>query len=495
MGPASIYWLPSEIREELDLPVASKIPLHNNPSIQNTRDSMATYFDPTSEYFHKIPLTDRSLEPQAISEDFEAVHYKLHALTQANLEAYQVHLQSQAAYQPYFQEFATRCPPAGQKLYLDEESRYSQWDGGVNGPTGFHWEICSSKLTGSDFDEERPVTAHETQGMMQWGITESVLTISEPEIQRKRALDDVYESAHKRFCHANRFGIPVEASVLDDVAGMLSLGWELPSDQPTRLAESDVSTFYLPTCQTYWDNWQPEPGYERYHYADVKFEGYTMQMQPELFEVQEPQQAEPYYEEPQYLALTPMVEDTPQYVEEASSFMLPTPLTPMISDAPYYVESPLPMTPMFSAHPDSPLSTTQLPNEPYASVTPSWTKPVNGRPIPPWRRHKAFADTEEGEMLRTALPLPATRFLGMKALDLLHEFEEHPIPDIANILPLKQKIRPAQEDILNWRFFSQRLPLAQQRNKQVQHLKLFWNSKATHDVHPHFYNTQAVGAC
>ena len=525
MEQASIhtYWLPSEIRQE-QLPVAPRNPKPHINLAHNTGDSMATYngMKCLGEYLHENPQANQVPEPQPIAQDYEALHYKLQALTQANLEAYQVHLQPQAVPPSSFQDFAARCPPPGQKLYFDEERGDSQCDGGGNRPTGFHWEVCSSKLSEARIDEERPITAYENQGMMQWNVAESILTISEPDIQLKRPWDSGYESARKRVCKADRSALPTERPMVNDLVDLFPFEWEFPRARPIQSSNSDVSPFYLPTPelrQGYWDNWQPEHGYEHYHHADVNFAGLRdykdmIEMESVLSQMQEPELkvspahawlldqimlpktiTEPHYEEPQHLALTPMPGDTPQYVGEASIYVAPAPQIPMFSDAADYVESPLPMTPMFNDVPGYATLTNQLSNLPFPAVNAGWSEPVSGRPIPPWRMQKVFADAQNGEKVLNALPLPSNRCLRMKALDLLQDFEEHPVPDIADILPLKQKIRPAQDDILNWKFFSQGLPLAKRRNKQVQHLKLFWNSKATHDVHPHFHSTQAVRAC
>ena len=440
MENLSTYWLPTEIRQELGLPVA---PETHELYTTYTGDSMAMYgmnnsynvVDLMNEYFHPAPQADYATEPQPIV-----------SLTEANLQAYQAHLQSQAAQAPSFLDFKARCPTAGQEY-------------GMNPPCEFKWEVCSSNLTESEEEEVRPVTPYMNDGALHWDVAESDLTFFDADNGNKRMRDcyaDYENKANKRFCNSEHVAVPVaQRTIIDELDQLFPFGWELPQHQCSQWSDQDVSTFRLPSnAQAYWNNWQPEPDCNFYHFAEVDFSSlpdYEDMVVPEPEREISPAHAwlqehimlpprlfEPNYEEQQHFALTPMVEDAPVTL------------------------SPLPMTPVIE------------------------------QPTPPWRSHVAFADTEEGERVRQAIPLPPTRFLRMQAQDLLHKFEEHPIPDIADILPLKQRIRPAQEDILNWKFFSKGLPLAQRRNRQVPHLTLFWNSKATHDVHPQFYDTQVV---
>jgi hypothetical protein len=497
------YFLPVEIRQELDLPVVRELYTRAldmfNDSTMRVNDfgyyfdtplhSMSYLADELADEFQEA-LFERDDDPWA-EKKFNSILRWLLDVTAANQQAFdwnvntwkevedneawiwEEHARKQhfGALIPSFQDFVARCPAPREPTwedYRDDQSQYSQSDFGRNGPTGYApdqvapvllWDVCSSYVDLSDLEREQILAGSELLGPF---------TKINPRKRPYEMDDEPKMRASKRVYDWQPLA-PTTPQPVHDIGDLFPIGWERSQEYLCYFSNEDVSPLQPApdNSREYWENWQPEPDLRNYHVANWTFHGL------------------PDYEVTVVSSIHPVVEPAPRQISPAKAWLLENvSLPPNSFNSEYEEPQHLALTPMVTEVPTVQYPLNHGHNTMPASRPCLLNDPVRRPTTPPWRR-RGWADTSEGERVFNNLPLSPTNFLRAQAQNLLNQFKEHPVPDITDLLPHKTRMRPVQKDIVNLEFYNpsstRRLTIAQRRGQYVRHLKRFWDIKVSRD--------------
>jgi hypothetical protein len=353
---------------------------------------------------------------------------------------------------PSFRDFVARIPPPRQRQAVldDEESQYSQHDGGMNGPTGrFVWAVCSSHLSVDDVDKERPIEQGPTGLMwdvcssrlteeaedaqvgaipLVWNVTESVLTVSEPEtpgLLLRKPVSNKRDSAwlegppQKRFCSNTREKLLMQQPVTNHLAKLFP--------------EHDIPS--LEETQAFWDSWQPQAEDPSHQQSSMDFDSlpdYEDLMQQEVF--------------------LPEMEEAKPDISPATQWLVDNiMLRPHLFSPKYKEPSDLALTPTNDAE------WIEL----YEAGLVQPAKLMSARPTPPWR--KRCVDAMQEQTFCNSLPMPSAgifqRLEGYRAqAELRTQAEAAPTP-------------------MQNHSFCRQSSLAERRQQSVERLNLFFTAK------------------